>query len=190
MKEFRSVGKTVEGNEGDKCHYPMRLDTYGCGCSHDCSYCYAKSLLDFRKLWNPKAPSVADADVLRREVRKIPRGKVVRLGGMTDCFQPIEKVHRATYRTIRMLNRRGLEYLIVTKSAIVADKEYLGILDPALAHIQITVTALDNDLCRTYEKASPPSERVKAIEKNFSHLAMTSSSGFPRLFRNMSIWRS
>lgn len=39
---------TVEGGEGQKCHYPTRLDTYGCGCSHDCKYCYAKSLLDFR----------------------------------------------------------------------------------------------------------------------------------------------
>lgn len=48
-KEFKSFIKTVGGNEGNKCHYPTRLDTYGCGCSHDCKYCYAKSLLDFRK---------------------------------------------------------------------------------------------------------------------------------------------
>lgn len=47
-KEFKSFFKTVGGNEGNKCHYPTRLDTYGCGCSHDCKYCYAKSLLDFR----------------------------------------------------------------------------------------------------------------------------------------------
>ncbi len=39
---------TVEGGEGSKCHYPTRLDTYGCGCAHDCKYCYAKSLLNFR----------------------------------------------------------------------------------------------------------------------------------------------
>lgn len=29
MKEFKSFFKTVEGNEGDKCHHPTRLDTYG-----------------------------------------------------------------------------------------------------------------------------------------------------------------
>ena len=50
MKEYKSFFKTVNGNEGSKCHYNTRLDTYGCGCQHDCSYCYAKSLLDFRKL--------------------------------------------------------------------------------------------------------------------------------------------
>ena len=44
--EFKSFYKTVSGNEGNKCNYPTRLDLYGCGCFHDCSYCYAKSLLN------------------------------------------------------------------------------------------------------------------------------------------------
>lgn len=165
MKDFGAVGTVVNGNEGDKCNYPMRLDTYGCGCQHDCSYCYAKSLLDFRKLWNPKQPSVAPIQKISREIRKIPKGTVVRLGGMTDCFQPCEKLYRITYKTIRLLERRGLEYLIVTKSAMVADDLYMNIMSKEHAHIQITVTTLDDDLCRTYEHASPPSERIKAIKK-------------------------
>ena len=165
MKDFKSVGKTVEGNEGDKCNYPTRLDTYGCGCSHDCSYCYAKSLLDFRGLWNPTSPAVADIRKIANEVKKLPRDKVVRLGGMTDCFQPIEKLHRATYKTIKLLNRYRVPYLIVTKSAIVADDEYIELMDKDLAHIQVTVTTTDDKLAATYEKASPPSERIKAIKR-------------------------
>ena len=55
MKDFQSVKKTVGGNEGDKCLYNTRLDTYGCGCAHDCKYCYAKSLLEFRDYGIPKA---------------------------------------------------------------------------------------------------------------------------------------
>lgn len=165
MKEFQSVGKTVEGNEGTKCHYPTRLDTYGCGCQHDCSYCYAKSLLDFRKNWHPDNPSVADLGKIKNEIKKLDRSVPVRLGGMTDCFQPMEKLHRVTYKTIRMLNKARQPYLIVTKSHFVADDEYLCILDKNLAHVQITVTTLDDDLCRTYEKASPPSKRIEAIKK-------------------------
>ena len=160
MRDFESVSKTVEGNEGSKCNYRTRLDTYGCGCSHDCSYCYAKSLLDFRGLWDAKHPSIGDMKKISAEIRKLPR-EVVRLGGMTDCFQPVEKLHRITYKTIRLLNRRKIPYLIVTKSAMVAD--YMDILDKELAHIQITVTTLDDALAATYEKASPPSERVRAI---------------------------
>ena len=169
MKDFKSIGKTVEGNEGDKCNYPYRLDTYGCGCQHDCSYYYAKSLLDFRGLWNPQNPSVANIADISKEIKKIPRGTIVRLGGMTDCFQPAEKIYRNTYKTIRLLNKRRIPYLIVTKSAIVAEKEYLEVLDKDLAHIQITVTTLDDDLSLTYEKASKPTDRVEAIKTLQEH---------------------
>ena len=84
---------------------------------------------------------------------------------MTDCFQPIEKLHKVTYETIKLLNKYGVGYLIVTKSSMVADDEYIAIYDKNLAHIQVTVTTLDDELCKTYEKASPPSERIKAILK-------------------------
>lgn len=163
--EFKSFYKTVEGSEGLRCHYPTRLDTYGCGCSHDCSYCYAKSLLDFRKMWRPDNPSVANIDKIKRKIAKLPTDKIIRLGGMTDCFQPIEKTYRVTYETIKALNERGVPYLIVTKSAMVADDDYIAILDKDLAHIQITVTTTNDELSVTYEKASLPSERIKAIEK-------------------------
>ncbi len=166
MKEFKSFYKTVGGNEGNKCNYPTRLDTYGCGCMHDCKYCYAKSLLDFRGLWNPKEPSVADIKKIRNKISKLAGTTTpIRLGGMTDCFQPIEKVCKVTYKTIRALNYYRVPYLIVTKSGMVADDEYLEILDKELAHIQITVTTTDDELSKTYEKASLPSERIKAIEK-------------------------
>lgn len=92
MAELKSFYKTVGGNEGNKCNYPTRLDTYGCGCMHDCKYCYAKSLLDFRGLWNPTEPSVVDIEKIKKKIKKIAGTKTpVRLEGMTECFQPIEK---------------------------------------------------------------------------------------------------
>lgn len=308
MAEFKSFFKTVGGNEGNKCQYPHRLDLYGCGCSHDCSYCvdpktsvmlpdgktkkikdlnindeimgfdetfgiitssfvlnkwftyktsyiiklengkelicsgnhrwltqegwkytldekkgapgpflkegdiiigfkedsnasvksiekhrnnqelvdittstetfiangmishncYAKSLLDFRNLWNPQDPSTADIEKVKKKIQSIAKKgeiKFVRLGGMTDCFQPIEKIHKLTYETIKLLNEHKISYLIVTKSDLVASDEYINILDKELAHIQITVTTTDDDLSLTYEKATVPSKRIAAIEK-------------------------
>jgi len=168
--EFKKFFKNVGGNEGSKCKYPVRLDTYGCGCSHDCKYCYAKSLLSFRKFWNPQDPKVADIAKIEKQIKKIAEGKcgeirAVRLGGMTDCFQPIEATHHVTYETIKLLNKYKIHYLIVTKSDLVASDEYMKILDRDLAHIQITVTTTDDDLSMTYEKAVPPSRRIAAIEK-------------------------
>lgn len=162
MKDFKSVCKTVKGNEGDKCNYKTRLDTYGNGCQHNCSYCYAKSLLSFRKLWDSGTPLVSNIADISKAIKKMKKDEVVRLGGMTDCFQPIEKLYRNTYKTIKLLNKHKIHYLIVTKSALVA--EYADIMDKDLAHIQVTVTTLDNDLSATYEKASEPTERIKAIQ--------------------------
>lgn len=165
MREFKSFYKTVGGNEGSKCNYPTRLDTYGCGCQHNCKYCYAKSLLDFRNLWNPDEPAVADIKKIERVISKLSPGTVLRLGGMTDCFQPCELKHRVTYETIKLLNEHDIGYLIVTKSHLVANEEYLSIMRKDLAHIQITVTTLDDKRSLEYEQASVPSKRIEAIKK-------------------------
>lgn len=167
MREFKSFYKQVGGNEGDKCKYNIRLDTYGCGCQHDCNYCYAKSLLNFRNLWNADEPSVADIRKIENRIKKISKGTIVRLGGMTDCFQPIELKARTTYNTIKLLNEYNIGYLIVTKSHLVADEEYIKIYDKDLCHIQVTTTCLNDDLYKklNYEKASYPSQRIEAILK-------------------------
>lgn len=158
MKEFKSFYKTVGSAEGARCKYPTRLDTYGCGCYHDCGYCYAKSLLDFRGLWNPLEPRVADLKKIERKLDKIPAGSVLRLGGMTDCFQPCERTYKVTYETIKLLNERGIGYLIVTKSDLVA--EYRDILRPDLAHIQVSITSLGQ---ASYEKAVSSDRRIEAV---------------------------
>ena len=90
---------------------------------------------------------------------------IVRLGGMTDCFQPIEARERVTLETIRALNNQGVGYLIVTKSAMISEDSYLRELSGELAHIQISITSTDDRTAAEYEKASPISARIKAIEK-------------------------
>lgn len=167
VKEFKSFYKEVKGNEGNKCHYNTRLDTYGCGCQHDCKYCYAKSLLSFRNLWDNINPSVADIKKIENKIKKISKGTIVRLGGMTDCFQPMEKIYLNTYKTIKLLNKYGIGYLIVTKSHLVADDDYIKIYNKNLAHFQVTTTCLDDELYKKldYEKASLPSKRIEAIKK-------------------------
>ena len=164
--EYTGFYKTVSGNEGSKCHYPTRLDTYGCGCGHDCSYCYAKDMItNLGSHWDPLHPKYADLKRIETKLKKIPKGTILRLGGLTDCFQPIELQRRVTLETIKLLNKYGIGYLIVTKSHFVANDEYIEAMDPNLAHIQITTTTFDDELALKYEKASLPSQRVQAIEK-------------------------
>ena len=163
--DFKSFFADAGGGEGERCKYTTRLDTYGCGCAHDCAYCYAKALLDFRGLWHPESPGVASSDYISRKLKKVKRGTVLRLGGMTDCFQPAEEVYGATAQALRMLNARGVEYLIVTKSDLVASKQYMRLLDPELAHVQISVTSTRDEPNFLEEKATPPTRRVEAAER-------------------------
>lgn len=169
-QEFKAFFKTVgdrgkDGKDGGWCNYNTRLDTYGCGCSHDCQFCYAKSLLQFRGLWNPQQPKVADIDKIARKISTLRMkgfNGVLRLGGMTDCFQACETQYRTTYKTIRMLNDARIHYLIVTKSHLIATDKYLEILDKDLAHIQISVTSTNDIRALQYEKASISSKRLNA----------------------------
>ena len=164
-QRFNSYFQSVEGNEGARCHYPTRLDTYGCGCQHNCGYCYARSLLAFRVMWNPAQPAAASPrDILRVIATKLHPGDVVRLGGMTDCFQPMERARKNTLRAIRWLNQRRVHYLIVTKNDLVA--EYIPEMDPALAHIQVSITSTDPAVSRRVEPGAPlPEARIAAVEQ-------------------------
>ena len=161
VKEFHSQLKTVGGGEGDRCTWPTRLDMYGCGCQHDCAYCYAKALLGFRNLWDPVSPRCTDKRTAVRIMDRLHPGDVVRLGGMTDPFQPMEEQYRLTEWAIGELNKRRIGYLIVTKSALVAKCRNLH---PQLAHIQVSYTHTEGMAPEGYEHASPPEERIKAAE--------------------------
>lgn len=170
MKEFGSFYKSIDNRKFNTwCKYTDRIDTYGCGCAHNCSYCYARSLLDFRGLWDSNNPSVANVSKIKGKVKTIDRTRVVKLGGMTDCFQPIERTQKNTLRTILILNQFRISYLIVTKSDMVADDEYIKVYDKSLAHFQITITATDESKSAKYENAPPPARRIAAVEKLFKH---------------------
>ena len=162
-KEYKSFYKTIKGGHANMCAYPTRLDTYGCGCSHDCDYCYARHMLKFRNLWFPEDPRIADIVKIEKVIRKIAPGTTIRLGGMVDCFMPLELKKMVTLETIKLLNHYRIGYLIVTKSPIVAYPPFMDVMDRDLAHIQITVTSLNPAVSKQYEKTWPPDQRIRAI---------------------------
>lgn len=164
MEEYKSPYTVTERKIVTWCRYNARLDTYGRGCAHNCNYCYARHLLDFRGNWHPYEPAVASLETLREAVAELEPGSVIKLGGMTDCFQPAEGEHKRTLETIKMLNERGVHYLIVTKSATCVFPEYLEVYNKDLAHFQISVTNTDDYRGARYETASTQSERIRAIE--------------------------
>jgi len=117
MNEFKGFYKSIKHRKYNTwCKYTTILDTYGRGCQHNCDYCYAKSLLSFRGLWNTQFPAVADIYKINKKLQNIKYKTTIKLGGMTDCFQPIEQKYKVTYTVIQLLNDYKIPYLIVTKS--------------------------------------------------------------------------
>jgi DNA repair photolyase len=166
MKEFKSYYKdNCDRKYNTWCKYTKSIDTYGCGCQHECCYCYAKALLDFRKNWNPIEPKISYITEIEKTISELSKNDVVRIGKMTDCFQPIEKIEAITYETIKLLNKYSVNYLIVTKSSLVSTDKYLNIYDGELAHFQISMSSTDDKISSEYEKCTPTSERINAVEK-------------------------
>lgn len=169
MNTYKSFYKTVGGSEGERCMYPTRLDLYGKGCYYNCTYCYSKQMLNFRKLWNPQNPGVAPLLQVYKTIDKIPEQSVVRLGGMTDCFQPLETEYKNTYNTIKKLNQKNIHYLIVTKSDLIATGEYLEILDHNLAHIQVSIPSNDDNVLFATDNAPSFEKRKNTLETLHRH---------------------
>ena len=159
MEQFNSFYRSVNHRKANTwCNYTSRLDPYGCGCEHGCSYCYAKSLLDFRGNWG--GVKAANLIEIKRRISSLIPGSIVKLGGMTDCFQPIEKKQRLTYNTIKLLNYYNIHYLIVSKSSLCTEPEYLSIYNKNLAHFQISISNTNG----LFENCDSFESRVKSIE--------------------------
>ena len=64
-------------------------------------------IINFGHDWNPTNPRYVDIKRVENKLKKVKSGTIIRLGGMTDCFQPIEKKYRTTLETIKIL---GIAY--------------------------------------------------------------------------------
>lgn len=163
--EYRAFMGDVGGGEGSRCRYTRRLDTYGCGCAHDCRYCYARSLLEFRGLWHPEDPHVADLRKVTEALDVIPSGTVLRLGGLTDCLQPCERDHLVTLHVLEAMFERGIHALLVTKSHLCGESPWREVLASPLAHVQVSVTSTSDEPNVFGERASAPSLRMRAVSR-------------------------
>jgi DNA repair photolyase len=162
-----------------QCHYTFEIDTYGRGCWHNCVYCYAKDQLTTHGYWNNPQPMPMDIAEMRKVFytvfetdkrskwrahleRRIP----VRLGSMSDCFMWMDKQYKVTKEAMKILNFYRYPNIIFTKSDMVADDEYMGVMDKDLTSVQMSISSLNEKLNRRIEPAAPPAaKRLRALQK-------------------------
>lgn len=177
---FKSPFKLVNSHTTcQQCLYAFEIDTYGRGCIHNCVYCYAKAELTAHGYWNNPYPVPVDINAIRkvfytvfetdknskwREImsRQIP----IRIGSMSDSFMLLDKKIGVTREFLKILNHYKYPYLVFTRSDLIAQDEYLKLIDPKLAAIQFSMSSTNDNMNKLIEPGAPSAERrLSALSK-------------------------
>lgn len=177
---FNSPFKLVNSHTTcQQCLYSFEIDTYGRGCTHDCVYCYAKAELTVHGWWNKPFPMPIDISEVWKtfytvfETNKASKWREViekkvplRIGSMSDSFMHMDRKYKVTQELLKILNFYEYPYVIFTRSDLVADDDYIELLNPKLCSIQMSIASIDDELNKQIEPGTPSAKRrLKALEK-------------------------
>lgn len=153
------------GSQCILCNLPIRFDTYE-GCSHNCRYCFVQRKTNISKI---KAGSTVKAlEHFINGERTVDTNWCdwnipVHWGGMSDPFQPLEKNLRISYECLKLFAKTQYPFVVSTKGALVADDEYLKLLEQCNCVVQISM------VCSKYDKletgAPTYEERLAMVRK-------------------------
>ena len=162
-----------------QCLYAFEIDSYGRGCVHDCSYCYAKAELTVHGYWNKPFPMPVNiADIWKvfytvfetdkkskwRDImeKRIP----LRIGSMSDSFMMMDKKYGVTKELLRILEHYKYPYIIFTRSDLVAYDDYMDIMSPDLCSVQMSISSINEEMNKMIEPGAPSAKRrLKALKK-------------------------
>src|SRR5438045_3096331 len=145
------------------------------GCEFGCKYCYARYTHEFMGMEDSRDfeekiyAKAAPADLLRQELKKIPKRDAIAIGTATDPYQPAERRYGRTRAILEVFaGERGRRLSITTKSDLVTRDIDLHteIARGNVLDINITITTLDTELARMLEPRAPrPDLRLAAVRK-------------------------
>jgi len=151
------------------CDLPVGTDPYK-GCSHGCTYCFARRFSGQigEEPENGDSPSSLKAFIegKRDDTTSFVDWNIpIRIGSLTDPFQPIERKKRRTYEMLKILVDTKYPCVICTKGEVVGDDDYISLLGECNVLMQFTMA------CSSYDKLepnAPPFERRLEIMKKVS----------------------
>ena len=157
------------GSQITLCDVPIRFDTYE-GCSHACRYCFVNRKRDISNI-----KSGEGADSLRNWIRggrsshtawcdwNIP----IHFGGMSDPFQPIERVKKKTLAALQVFAETQYPFIVSTKNTLIAEEPYLSLIKKCNCVVQFSA------VCEEYDQiekgASPFADRLRAMRAISPH---------------------
>lgn len=169
-KEFKSIlnkKKFIDSWFWDR----YTINPYN-GCSFGCVYCDSRSAKyhmpeDFE---NKIVIKRNVGNMLRDRIRRAKtfRIDVVGMGGVTDCYQPAEKVYGNTRQCLEVLEDFRYPVHLATKSTLVLRD--LDILDEIARNswccISLTITTIEKEIARFLDNRSPaPGKRLETLRQ-------------------------
>jgi DNA repair photolyase len=133
------------------------------GCTHNCSYCYAPSLIHDERKWGSYVDAkVNGPKILAKELERIERN-VVFISSASDPYQPIEARYRITRNCLRVLLENQFPILVLTRSPLVLrDLDILSKFE--WVRVGFSISSLQDQF--HYEPGVPKLEvRLKALQK-------------------------
>jgi DNA repair photolyase len=137
------------------------------GCGHGCIYCDSRSecygIIDISRI-EIKRNAIA---LLRKELSRKRQKGVICTGSMNDPYMLLEAEVGLTRQALEVVLERGFGIHVITKSTLVLrDIDLLAQLAAKThATVSFSVTTCDDALAARIEPgASPPSERIRAIQ--------------------------
>jgi DNA repair photolyase len=140
------------------------------GCQHGCVYCYARFMARYtahQMAWGSFCDVKTNAlDILRKQIRKLPRG-LVSLSTVTDPYQSVEEKCRITRAILAELAAHRFPVSVLTKSDLVLrDMDVLRSFKSEECEVGFSIAALDEKVRRTFEPQAPPVQRrIEALQK-------------------------
>ncbi|WP_040593237.1 PA0069 family radical SAM protein [Schlesneria paludicola] len=172
---FSDLSKSVvTENDSPDVFFRYSINPYR-GCSHGCSYCYARPTHEYLDLsagldFETKIFVKERAPELFRDwlARDRYRPEIVMMSGVTDCYQPAERHFQLTRKCLEVALAARQPIAIVTKNALVTrDIDLLRqMAERNLVSVAISITTLDQALTRSMEpRTSSPRARLRALRE-------------------------
>jgi|Deesub1362B_J571_1020462.scaffolds.fasta_scaffold00003_278 DNA repair photolyase len=139
------------------------------GCRLSCIYCYAMKYLLMRGLkydWGEYIEVKLNLpNIVKKELKRIPKGSVIGVGISTDPYQPIEAKAMITRKVLQVLSdRKDLEVSIQTKSPMVT-RDIDIMKKHGNMNVGFTITTLNNNIASILEPLAPrPISRLRAVK--------------------------
>ena len=154
------------------CDLPVRFDTYK-GCSHRCKYCFVQRTgkYDISRIETGEGEKALRnwiAGRRRKETNWCDWDIPLHWGGVSDPFQPCEKVKRMSYNALKIFAQTKYPFVVSTKGKLIAEPEYIDLLKECNCVVQISV------VCSKYDVLEPGAptfaERLEIIRKVSPHV--------------------